>query len=154
MESNFDRYVMGQTMGKYHATSVHLWIEHLLALSIRRVIPNPEPLFSDRNISFSLLIALCEAHRVIDLPLAEVLRKLNGIRNKCAHQLMFNPGEHDWAKLSAAIDRVVPPDGGEAVDSLRRLAEFVERKAIALGAINPSYALSSPSGPPTGDGNG
>jgi len=140
MESNFDKYVMGQTMGKFHATSVHLWVEHLLALSIRRVIPNPEPLFGDRNISFSLLIALCEAHQVIDLPLAEALRKLNGVRNKCAHQLMFKPSEQDWAVLSAAIDRAVPSEGGEDADSLRRLAEFVEQKAIALGAINPSEA--------------
>ena len=139
MESNFDKYVMGQTMGKFHATSVHLWVEHLLALSIRRVIPNPEPLFGERNISFSLLVALCEAHRVIDLPLAEALRKLNSVRNKCAHQLMFNPSEQDWAVLSAAIDRVAPPpERGEDVGSLRRLAEFVEQKATALGAINPS----------------
>jgi hypothetical protein len=140
MESNFDKYVMGQTMGKFHVTSVHLWLEHLLALSLRVVIPNPEPLFGDRGVSFSLLIGLCEAHQIIDSPLAEALRKLNAIRNKCAHQLMFNPREQDWAALSAAVDRVVPPDGGEDKDALRRLAEFVEQKAVAIGAIDPNDA--------------
>lgn len=42
--------------------------------------------------------------------------------------------------LSAAIDKVVPSDGGEDVDALRRLAEFVEQKAVAIGAIEPNDA--------------
>jgi hypothetical protein len=87
-----------------------------------------------------LLIALCEAHQIIDSPLAEALRKLNAMRNKRAHQLMFNPREQDWAALSAAIDRVVPSHGGEDVDAVRRLAEFVEQKAITIGAIKPNEA--------------
>jgi hypothetical protein len=53
MESNFDKYVMGQTMGKFHVTSVHLWLEHLLALSLRVVIPNPEPFWPWRELPFA-----------------------------------------------------------------------------------------------------
>jgi hypothetical protein len=135
VESNFDKYVMGQTMGKFSIISVHQWLEHLLALSLRVVIPNPDPIFRDRGIGFALLIALCEAHQIIESPLAEVLRKVNSLRNKCAHELTFNPREPDWDALRVAIDRVVGPADDDEASSLRRLADFVEQKAIAVGAI-------------------
>ncbi len=142
MESNFDKYVMGQTIGKFSVISVHLWLEHLLAMSVRRVIPNPEPLFRDRGLSFSLLVSLCEAHQVIDASLADVVRKVNALRNKCAHQLTFNPREPDWLALRNAIEKVAPPaaEPEDGADPLRRLADFVEAKAIAIGALEPNVA--------------
>jgi|GEM_PF-5498742 len=142
MESNFDKYVMSQTMGKLSVISIHLWLEHLLAMSLRRVIPNAEPLFRDRGVSFSLLVSLCEAHKIVAGPLAEVLRKVNSLRNRCAHQLTFNPREPDWAALRAAIDKVVGPaaEPDEGVDALRRLADFVEARAIAIGALDQNVA--------------
>lgn len=136
MESNYDKYVMGQTIGKFGVISVHLWIEHLLAQCVRVVVPNPEPLFRDRAAGFSLLVSLCEAHQVIDAPLADILRKVNALRNKCAHQLMFNPGEADWNEVHAATEKLAPDTCSlEGEDPLRQLAELVEQKAVAIGAI-------------------
>lgn len=141
MESNFDRYVMGQTMGKFGVISVHLWLEHLLALCVRTVVPNPEPLFRDRGVGFPLLVSLCEAHQIIDAPLADILRKVNALRNRCAHQLTFNPKEPDWQAIHTATEKLAPAGAQPEGDGpLRLLAELVEQKAIAIGAIQTSAA--------------
>lgn len=135
-ESNYDKYVMGQTLGKLSVISVHQWLEHLLALSLRAVIPDPDALFRDRTLSFALLVSLCEAHRIIEAPLAEALRKVNAFRNKCAHQLSFEP---DWRSLRVSIDAALPAPAGagddDDIEALRRLAEHLEAKTTALGAL-------------------
>jgi len=141
MESNFDKFVMGQTMGKFGVISVHLWLEHLLAQCLRVVVPNAEPLFRDRGMGFAQLVSLCEAHEIVDKALAETLRMVNALRNKCAHQLTFNPSDADWRALDNAIEKVAPRISNDEEDySLRRLADLLEQKAIEIGAIEPNPA--------------
>ena len=136
MESNYDKYVMSQTMGKFNVISVHLWLEYLLVRCLRSVLPNAEPLFRDRGMGFAQLVSLCEAHEIVDKPLAETLRRVNAFRNKCAHQLTFNPGDEDWHALDNAIEKVAPRKGdGEEDYSLRRLADLLERRAVEIGAL-------------------
>lgn len=138
MESNFDKYVMGQTMGKFGVISVHLWLEHLLSQCLRVVVPNAEPLFRDRGMGFAQLVSLCEAHAVIDKNFADTLRLVNALRNRCAHQLTFNPDETDWRALDTAVERIAPAlSKGDDDYSLRRLADVLEQKAVAIGAICP-----------------
>jgi hypothetical protein len=136
----FRLYVMGQTMGKFSVISVHLWLEHLLALCLRVVVPDPDPLFRDRGLTFLVLVSLCEAHQVVDAPLADVLRRVIALRNKCAHQLTFNPMAPDWNAIGLSIDAIAPGRVGDDDDSLRRLAELVQGRAIVIGAIQRSTA--------------
>jgi ribosomal protein S12 methylthiotransferase accessory factor YcaO len=134
-ETNFDKYVMGQTMGKMHVIAVHLWLEHLLVECLKVVVPNPAPLFRDRGMGFAQLVSLCEAHKVVSKALADILRRVNALRNKCAHQLTFNPHDAEWSALEQAIDEVAPSRGNDTgVDSLRRLADHLEEIAAAIGA--------------------
>ncbi len=144
VESNFDKYVMGQTMGKMHVIAVHLWLEHLLIECVKVVIPNPAPLFRDRGMGFAQLVSVCEAHRVVSETLADALRKVNALRNKCAHQLAFSPHDAEWSTLDQAIEKVAPSRGDDrGVDSFRRLAEHLEAIAVGVGAIAPSAAPES-----------
>jgi hypothetical protein len=136
MESNYDKYVMGQTMGKFGVISVHVWIEHLLALCVRRVVADPEPLFRERALAFPHLVSLCEAHGVIDRSLAQLLHQVSSLRNKCAHQLTFQPGDDEMSLLTPDINRIALPPDADAYP-LRRIADLLERRAIAIGAIEP-----------------
>jgi hypothetical protein len=137
-KSNFDEFVMGQTMGKMHIVSVHLWLEHLLVECLQVVVPDPNPLFRDRGVSFSLLVSLCEAHKIVDGAAVQVLRTINRLRNKCVHDLKYNPNDDNWRELDQEIQRVCP-DMRELreVDSLRRFSDHLEEIAIAMGALRP-----------------
>lgn len=135
-KSNFDKFVMGQTMGKMHVVSVHLWLEYMLTECLKVVVPDPKPLFRGRGLSFAQLVSLCEAHQIIDKSLARVLRHINGLRNKCAHDLEFNPKDDEWSMLDKQVEFIVT-DMQELrdVDSLQRLSDHVEHIAIEMGAL-------------------
>jgi len=103
MLDSYDKYVMGTTMGKSLVISAHLLLEHLLVRCLQVVLPSPDALFRDRTISFSMLVSLCEAHRVIDSDLSRILRMVNGIRNKCAHKLVYHPSDSELGDMRNAL---------------------------------------------------
>jgi len=90
------------------------------------------------------LVSLCEAHRVIETPLARVLRGLNALRNKCAHQAGFEPSELDWEALRAALSEMDPgtdrdrrvPDSPDSNDPLELIVALVESCARRAGATD------------------
>jgi hypothetical protein len=145
MESNLRKFLGTQELGKMIVISAHLWLEHLLLQSLRAVIPNAGALFRDRSVSFPLLISLCEAHEVIEAPLADVLRRVNALRNKCAHQSSFNPNDSDWNALRASLDPFKHTPGMTGLVSdmkewdeepLHAVAALLEFRAKAVGATD------------------
>lgn len=138
--TGYDKYVMGTTLGKSHVISVHLYLEHLLVRCLHALIPNASALFRNRTVSFSLLISLCEAHNAFDSVLADVLRKVNAIRNKCAHNMVYNPSDSEVDPVYDALCSIQPPDSNEdkndETDMWRYLCELIESKAKELGATD------------------
>jgi hypothetical protein len=137
--SNFDKYVGGTTMGKSEVIAVHLLLEHLLIRCLHAVLPNPDPVFRGRPPSFFMLISLCEAHRVISGDLAEVLRAVNTLRNKCAHHMVFDPSDSDLEPLAERLRVIYTYERGapdERVDPWPLLCELVEERARAVGATD------------------
>src|SRR5438067_11263713 len=100
---------MGQTMGKSMVISVHLWLEHLLLLCLRIVVPDADALFRDQGFSFPQLVALCEGHRVFDRLLDEILRRVNALSNMCAHDLAFAPSDREVFAIVTALGQLSPP---------------------------------------------
>jgi hypothetical protein len=86
-----------------------------------------------------MLVGLCEAHRVISADLAEVLRAMNALRNKCAHQLVFDPTDADLKLLAERLRDIYAHERGvpdERTDPWPLLCELVEERARALGATD------------------
>jgi hypothetical protein len=137
MLSTFDRYVKGTTLGKSEVIAVHLLLEHLLVRCLYAVLPKPDALFRNRTVSFSLLVSLCEAHCVFNSDLAEVLRKVNSLRNRCAHRLVFHPPDVELTSLYREVLKVggvdPAPQDNEG-DPWPLICSLVERRAIELGA--------------------
>ena len=137
--STFDKYVGGATMGKYEVIAVHLLVEHFLIRCLYKVLPNPDPLFRSRTPSFSLLICLCEAHCIVSPDLAEILRVVNSLRNKCAHKLVFDPPDIALNQLLSSLRKVNPIDSdtlNEQSDPWPLLCELLEKRAKELGATD------------------
>ena len=67
--------------------TVHLEIEAILTEILCKTLPAPTKLFGSRNVGFAQKLALCEAHRSLDIPLAAGIRAVNTLRNQLAHAL-------------------------------------------------------------------
>lgn len=136
MLNNYRKFVAGQTMGKSMLISGHLWLEHLLVRSIIAVLQNPEALFKERLVSFNLLVSLCEAHGIIDYPLAAVLRRINTLRNKCAHQATYESTASDLNALRPQVREIYGDALSESDDPIEAVALLLENRARATGATD------------------
>ncbi len=139
MQSTFDKYVMGTTMGKHEVVAVHLLLEHLLVRALYAVLPQPEALFRNRMVPFSQLVSLCEALGIIGADLGGILRKVNALRNRCAHSLLFKPRDSDLTPLLRSLQQLAPeraPRSDEGHDPWRLLCEVLEDRALELGATD------------------
>jgi len=135
MRTDFERYVGGQKMGKANLVFGHIWLEHVLIRSLFAVLPNPEALFRNRSPSFSQLVALCEAHGVVDGPLAASLRRVNSIRNKCAHRATYEPTDDELSRiLDPLLEKNSDLEPQDPWDSLVVVSSLLEDRARNLGA--------------------
>lgn len=136
----YDKYVMGATMGRSLVIHAHLLLEHLLVRCLHVVLPNPDALFRNRTVSFSMLVSLCEAHRAIDSDLSRILRIVNGIRNKCAHKLVYHLSDSELGDMRRALRKSHPDEsqaaGDDEGDCLRSICKLLEERAAELGATD------------------
>lgn len=142
-KTSYQSFVDRQTLGKLGVFGIHLWLEHALARSLYAVLPNPDALLRDRGTGFSLLVSLCEAHRIVEAPLADAIRKVNALRNKCAHEASFQPSTPDWEALRTAVGKVEPSEEDRRAmekadrdDPLEVVAALVEVRAKRVGATH------------------
>jgi hypothetical protein len=70
--------------------SYHLMIEGLLERLLLKTLANPSVLDFDR-IMFSGKLEMVRAMGLMDQPIFNLLKKLNALRNKFAHQMGFYP---------------------------------------------------------------
>lgn len=141
MKSNLVRYVHGQVMGKSFVISAHLWLEHLLVRSLYAKLSNPDALLRSRNLGFHMLVSLNEALAVIEPKLAEALRLLNSMRNKCAHHhAKYEPSDSEFQQLRFTLEKLGGDFSGfeenEWGSELEVLADLLENRARMVGATD------------------
>jgi hypothetical protein len=141
MKTKFEEHVTGANPVITYVLSSHLWLEHLLIRSLFTVIPEPNVLLG-RNLTFSFLVSLAEAHMIIKPDFALVLRRVNALRNKFAHQLSFEPNDSEISELQKALRDMerpflistVTPSEHEMTIALGSICGFMETRARELGA--------------------
>ena len=141
MRSNLDKFVGRQTMGKSYIVGTHLWLEHVLALMVHTLLPNPDALFGSQRLTFLSLTSLCEAHGVIDTGLAKSLRLLNKFRNKCAHHMAYTPNDSEFGPLLQSLKEFETTSGvnleiagaSDYTVLCQAVAEALESRAQSIG---------------------
>lgn len=89
----------------------HLWVEATMSGLLSRSLEKPEAL-DDARLSFSQTLALCDAMGLIPSDLIPVLRRLNKLRNRVAHNLDAELAESDQRELVALCSpRIVEISG-------------------------------------------
>lgn len=141
-KSGFALHVLNANQTITYVVSAHLWIEHLLVRSLFAVLPKPEAIFNKRQPSFSQLVDLAEAVDAIKSDFAAVLRCVNGLRNKYAHRLSFDPNSKEVSDLNHALQSMqtpflidtLPPTEERMTLALASICGWLQRRAKELGA--------------------
>jgi hypothetical protein len=152
LKTNFEIHVTGANPVITYVVSSHLWLEYLLGRCLSTSVPRPEVLFKERGVTFAVLVSLAEAHGLIESDFAEVLRRVNGLRNKFAHRLAFEPTDTDIEGLQRALCDMkkpflmsfLPPSEHEMGKALASICGFLERRARELGATDIDPAERGP----------
>jgi hypothetical protein len=140
-ETSFGKKVLDANPLIEYVISNHLWLEHLLVRCLRNVLPNPDALFRSRSPVFPLLVDLCEAHCIIGPDFANVLRKVNALRNKFAHRMSFEPDLEEVEALLRAMREMdepffvtfVPASEQEMAIAIASISGYLERLANGTG---------------------
>lgn len=119
-------------------------MEHLLIRSLTAVLARPTAIFGRRQPSFSQLVDLAEAVDVIEPDFAEVLRCANGLRNKYAHRLSFEPKAIEVVALQKALRDMkrpfvidnLPPTEERITLAFASISGWLERRAKELHATD------------------
>jgi hypothetical protein len=77
----------------------HLFIENFLDEIIRKKFKKPEILFKRREITFSVKNDLLYANNYLTEDLYNDITRINSLRNKFAHNLLFDIADYDITKL-------------------------------------------------------
>ncbi|MFY9573242.1 MAG: hypothetical protein WAV20_17730 [Blastocatellia bacterium] len=141
MKTNYYKFVASQKMAKSILIAGHLWLEHVLVRSISAILPNHDALFKERSVNFHMLVSLCEAHGIIEPPLAVALRRINALRNKCAHratyELLDDPELNAlWSSVREIGDANTLPELSDFDGAIEATAILLERRARAVGATD------------------
>jgi hypothetical protein len=126
----------------------HLYLDHVISLTISENIPHPRQLQLDRA-GFSQKLQLSAALGLLGPAFVAPIKVINSIRNKIAHQLEYEVQPTDEAKLRSVLGKhaAVEPDGTATPtpELLRILAVMVDlqRQERAYERIMRDRAISN-----------
>lgn len=135
--SSFKNNVLKANRDLTYVVSTHLFIESLLINWLSQVLPKPDKLFNDYRPTFQQIIALCQAHNLLSDDIASVLKKLNTLRNKFSHNLLYRPDDQIIDDFLSSLRKmkkpfyvaVVEPTERELGLALAALCGFIQEQA-------------------------
>ncbi len=114
----------------------HIFIDHILTEYLKDILPSPDAYFGGGYRGFGEKLRLCEAHGLFPEGYVQTLHILNSIRNRFAHQLVFEMSDGDKTRLFLAFS---PERDVKDVLSAEGFRSFLET-LIYYGEIDRLYA--------------
>jgi hypothetical protein len=109
MKSNFRKDVIEIHPLLSYVLAVHLHVERWLREFLSLALPNPDVLLNNSRMSFIEMVLLCQALDILDDDLANILKKLNSLRNKFAHTRSFEPSKQQIDEFLIALREMKNP---------------------------------------------
>lgn len=88
----------------------HLAIEYFLNKIIEEFLPKGKNLTKDNNFSFSKKLLIVEGCNVLDNDTKEIIKEINKLRNKCAHQISYRVSKEDINRLLKIFPKKIYTD--------------------------------------------
>lgn len=105
----------------------HLYVEHLLERLIKTHLQKTDDLFGQNGLSFARKLDLAAAFGSLPEDLINGIKKLNKIRNSCAHLFKYQPTQKEIEELGRTL--------GKGYTKIK--SEYPDDNNYWLGAILP-----------------
>lgn len=103
--SVYKREVGSALEARLHILVVHLYIEHLLERLLSVNLKKTDRLFGKNGLSFEKKLLLVESMSALNAQRIDGIRKLNAIRNDCAHKFMYNPTKAELDEFGCTLGK-------------------------------------------------
>lgn len=90
---------------KLYILLVHLYIEHLLERFLTANLKKTDGLFGKNGLTFDKKVLLVEAMGGLNAQCLDGLKKLNVIRNNCAHTFKYNPTQGEIEEFGRTLGK-------------------------------------------------
>lgn len=97
--AEFTKYIYEDKNPMSLTLKSHLFLENFIDEIIRKKFKKPEVLFKRREITFAVKIDLLYANNHLSEDLYSDITRINTLRNKYAHNLLFDIADYDITKL-------------------------------------------------------
>ena len=102
----YKQEVESATDPKLHILIVHLYVEHLLERYLAVNLKTTKRLFGKNGLSFEKKLLIVEAMGGLTPQLIDSIRKLNALRNGCAHQFQYKPTDEDLEAFGWTLGKI------------------------------------------------
>lgn len=90
---------------KLHILIVHLYVEHLLERLLATKLKSTRALFGKNGFSFEKKVLLVEALGGLNAQRLDSVRKLNALRNACAHKFKYHPSAAELEEFGRTLGK-------------------------------------------------
>ena len=90
---------------KLHILIVHLYIEHLLERYLTAQLKTTKRLFGKNGLGFEKKLLMIEAMGGFSPQQIDSIRKLNALRNDCAHQFKYQPSNAELEAFGRTLGK-------------------------------------------------
>ena len=90
---------------KLHILIVHLYVEHLLERLLATKLKSTKVLFGKNGLGFDKKVLLVEALGGLTPQRLDSVRKLNALRNDCAHKFKYHPNAAELQVFGSTLGR-------------------------------------------------
>lgn len=97
--------VAAATDPKLHILIVHLYVEHLLERILSTKLKSTKALFGKNGLGFDKKVLLVEALGGLSPQRLDSIRKLNGLRNDCAHKFKYHPNAAELEEFGRTLGK-------------------------------------------------
>lgn len=103
--ATYKREVSSAIEPKLYILLVHLYIEHLLERFLAANLKKTDGLFGKNGLTFDKKVLLVEAMGGLHAQLVDGIKKLNAIRNNCAHTFKYNPTKDELDEFGHTLGK-------------------------------------------------
>jgi hypothetical protein len=142
----YNEEVETATDPKLHILIVHLYVEHLLERLLATKLKSTRALFGKNGFGFEKKVLLVEALGALSVQRLDSVRKLNALRNDCAHRFKYHPSATELEEFGRPLGKpyaaIKAKNGSNHNKCMRQVCARLSGESIFQSRYEPEGSLS------------